>query len=93
MHSVIIQVQKAKELKIASKIPKWLVQSLFKIGQNSPMSTLKLKFEAMLIKDWVCLQCFQQDALEFEIIAFIKPEMTSKMVAITLKCNSFCLKF
>ena len=79
---------------MATKIPKWLVQSLFKIGQNLPMSTLKLfNFEAMFIKDWVCLQCFQQDALEFEIIAFTKSEMTSKMVAIALKCNSFCLKF
>ena len=57
------------------------------------MSTLKFNFEAMLIKEGVCLQCFQQDALEFEIIAFIKPEMTSKMVAIALKCNSFRLKF
>ena len=57
------------------------------------MSTLKFNFEAMLIKDWVCLQCFQQDALEFEIIAFIKPEMTSKIVAIALKCNSFALSF
>ena len=86
-------MQKAKELKMATKILKWLVQSLFKIGQNSPMSTLKFNFEAMFIKDWVCLQCFQQDALEFEIIAFTKSEMTSKMVAIALKCNSFCLKF
>ena len=62
-------------------------------AKNSPMSTLKFNFEAMLIKDGVCLQYFQQDALEFKIIAFIKPEMTSKMVAIALKCNSFCLKF
>ena len=57
------------------------------------MSTLKFNFESNRIKDWVFLQCFQQDALEFEIIAFIKPEMTSKMVAIALKSNSFCLKF
>ena len=54
-------MQKAKELKMATKISKMA---------NSPMSTLKFNFEAMLIKDWVCLQCFQQDALEFEIIAF-----------------------
>ena len=78
-------MQKVKQFKMATKIPKWLEQSLFKIGQNSPMSTLKFNFEAMLFKDWVCLRCFQQDALEFEIIAFIKPEMTSKMVAIALK--------
>ena len=57
------------------------------------MSTLKFNFEAMLIKDWVCFQCFQQDALEFEIIAFIKPEMTSKMVAIALKLNLTLTRF
>ena len=41
------------------------------------MSTLKFEYEAVLLKDWVCMQYFQQDALEFEIIAFFKAEMTS----------------
>ena len=48
------------------------LQSSFKIGQNSPMTTVKFKFEAVLLKDCVNLQYFQQDTLEeFEIIAFI----------------------
>ena len=90
---IIMQIQQAKQLKMATKILKWLLQSLSKIGQNSPMSTLKFNLEAALFKDCVCLQCFQQDALEFdEIIVFIKPEMTSKMIVIALTCNSFCLK-
>ena len=54
-----IQIQQAKQIKMANKSPKWLAQSSFKIWQNSP-------------KDCMYLQYFQQDTLEeFEIITFI----------------------
>ena len=57
------------------------------------MSTLKFNTEAVLFKDCVCLQCFQQDVLElFEIIGIYQTRNDIQNGRHSTSCNSFFLK-
>ena len=45
------------------------------------MSNLTLKIESPVFKNWISLQCFQQEVSEFDATTSIKTEETSKKAA------------
>ena len=57
---------------MAAKSSKWLQESL-ELRKKSLISNLTLKIESPIFKNYISLQFFQQEVLEFDTITSINP--------------------